>query len=128
MRYDRRETNAKETPVTRPVVAFQIVGKNPAALREFYSEIFGWEMDTGPMGIITVSPGVGGPGDIGGTIFPGAEARVVIFVQVLSLVDTLTKAEALGGRRVMEPFDVPGGPTVAQMADPEGNVIGLVKQ
>jgi predicted enzyme related to lactoylglutathione lyase len=28
----------------------------------------------------------------------------------------------------MEPFDVPGGPTVAQMADPEGNVLGLVKQ
>ena len=27
-----------------------------------------------------------------------------------------------------EPMDVPGGPTVAQMADPEGNVIGLVKQ
>ena len=115
--------------MTRPVVAFQIVGKSATALREFYAEIFGWEMDTGPMGIITIKPGIGAdPGGIGGTIFPGAEPRVVIFVQVLSLVDTLAKAVELGGRRVMEPFDVPGGPTIAQMADPEGNVIGLVKQ
>ena len=54
--------------------------------------------------------------------------RVIIFVQVLVLVDTLAKAVELGGKRVMEPFDVPDGPTVAQMADPEGNIIGLVKQ
>jgi predicted enzyme related to lactoylglutathione lyase len=47
---------------------------------------------------------------------------------VLDPLVTLAKAVELGGRRVMEPFDVPGGPTVAQMADPEGNVIGLVKQ
>lgn len=113
--------------MTRPVVAFQIVGKNPAALREFYEQIFGWEMATGPMGVITIAGGIGGPPEVGGTIFPG-EPRVVIYVQVLSLVDTLAKAVELGGRRVMEPFDVPNGPTIAQMADPEGNVIGLVKQ
>ena len=28
------------------------------------------------------------------------------------------------GRR---PMDVPGGPTIAMFADPEGNVIGLLK-
>ncbi|MCI0817575.1 MAG: hypothetical protein J4O14_04815, partial [Chloroflexi bacterium] len=65
---------------------------------------------------------------VGGSIMAGAEPRVLVYVQVLDPVETLAKAEELGGRRVMEPFDVPGGPTVAQMADPEGNVIGLVKQ
>jgi predicted enzyme related to lactoylglutathione lyase len=59
---------------------------------------------------------------------PADEPRVLVYVQVLSLVDTLAKAESMGGRRVMEPFDIPNGPTIAQMADPEGNVIGLVKQ
>ena len=49
-------------------------------------------------------------------------------MQVLDLVETLKKAEALGGAAIAQPMDVPGGPTIAQMADPEGNVIGLVKQ
>jgi predicted enzyme related to lactoylglutathione lyase len=40
----------------------------------------------------------------------------------------LAKAVTLGGQRIQEPFDVPNGPTVAQIADPEGNVIGLVQQ
>jgi predicted enzyme related to lactoylglutathione lyase len=53
---------------------------------------------------------------------------VSIFVQVLDPVETLRKAEEMGGRAVLQPFDVPGGPTIAQMADPEGNLIGLVKQ
>jgi predicted enzyme related to lactoylglutathione lyase len=47
---------------------------------------------------------------------------------VADLKESLAKAVALGGRRVMEPFDVPNGLTVAQIANPEGNVIGLVQQ
>jgi hypothetical protein len=52
----------------------------------------------------------------------------LIYVQVVNLLETLAKAESLGGSRVMEPIDVPNGPTVARMADPDGNIIGLVKQ
>jgi predicted enzyme related to lactoylglutathione lyase len=115
--------------MTRPVVAFQIWAKDPEKQRAFYREIFGWQIDEpSDFGISSIAAGVGGPGDIGGTLLGSPEARVLVYVQVLDPVETLAKAEALGGRRVMEPFDVPGGPTVAQMADPEGNVIGLVKQ
>lgn len=114
--------------MTRPVVAFQIRGSDATKLANFYREIFGWEISAGPMGVSLIKPGIGGPLEGGGgTIFPG-EPAVVVFVQVLSLVDTLAKAVELGGKRVMEPFDVPGGPTIAQIADPEGNIIGLVKQ
>jgi predicted enzyme related to lactoylglutathione lyase len=115
--------------MTRPVVAFQIRGRDAARLAEFYREIFGWEMDSSnPLGVVQIAPGIGGPEvGVGGFIVPG-EPNVAIFVQVLSLVDTLAKAVELGGKRIMEPFDVPGGPTIAQMADPEGNIIGLVRQ
>ena len=115
--------------MTRPVVAFQIWAKDPEGQREFYREIFGWEIgEPSPFGVSTIEEGIGGPGDIGGTLLGGPEARMLLYVQVLEPLETLAKAEALGGKRVMEPFDVPDGPTVAQMADPEGNVIGLVKQ
>ncbi len=113
-----------------PVVFFQIWGKDPDRLREFYREMFGWKIDEpNPMGISMIEHGIGGPQEgYGGPIMAGAEARVMLYVKLLDPVETLAKAEPLGGRRVMEPFDVPDGPTVAQMADPEGNVIGLVKQ
>jgi predicted enzyme related to lactoylglutathione lyase len=116
--------------MTRPVVAFQIWAKDPEKQRAFYREIFGWQIDEpSDFGISMIEHGIGGPPEgVGGSIMAQAEARVLVYVQVLDPVETLAKAEALGGRRVMEPFDVPGGPTVAQMADPEGNVIGLVKQ
>lgn len=113
--------------MTRPLVHFQIRGRDPAKLRAFYEAIFGWEMSDGPMGIIQIGAGVGGPGEVGGTL-TGGDPRVVPFIQVLDLHETLAKAEALGGKRVMEPIDIPGNPSIAQMADPEGNVIGLVKQ
>ncbi len=35
---------------------------------------------------------------------------------------------ALGGSVLRDPFDIPGGPTLAWIADPEGNRITLVQQ
>jgi predicted enzyme related to lactoylglutathione lyase len=53
---------------------------------------------------------------------------VVLYVQVRDLRASLAKAASLGGTVLREPFDVPGGPTIARIADPEGNVIALVQQ
>jgi uncharacterized protein len=115
--------------MTRPVVHFEIRGKDPQRLVDFYRELFGWQIggaDAG--GIMRFPGGVGGPPEVGGHIRGADGPGVSVFVQVVDLNETLRKAEAMGGRAVMRPFDVPGGPTIAQMADPEGNLVGLVKQ
>ena len=52
----------------------------------------------------------------------------MIYVQVANLGDSMKKAEQLGGTRVLEPLDLPAGPTIAQIRDPEGNLVGLVQQ
>jgi predicted enzyme related to lactoylglutathione lyase len=114
--------------MTRPLVHFEIRGRDPDGLKEFYREIFGWKISDSQFGYAFIEGGVGGPPEVGGAITRDDEPRIVIFVQVLDLLETLAKAESLGGKRIMEPLDVPGGPTIARMADPEGNVIGLVKQ
>jgi len=115
--------------MTRPVVAFQIRGRNAAKLAEFYGELFSWKMNAdNPLGVVSIEPGIGGPeAGVGGFIVPG-EPTTVLFVQVASLADSLARAVDLGGKRIMEPFDVPNGPTIAQIEDPEGNVVGLVQQ
>jgi hypothetical protein len=79
------------------------------------------------MGIMSIPPGIGGPEGVGGHILAADAPGISIFVQVLDLDETLRKAGEMGGRAVLPPFDVPGGPTIAQMADPEGNIVGLVK-
>ena len=116
--------------MTRPVVHFEIRGKNPQRLAAFYRELFGWNVDgANPMGIMRIEHGIGGPVEgVNGHIRAADTPGVSIFVQVVDLNETLRRAEEMGGRAVLQPFDVPGGPTIAQMADPEGNLVGLVKQ
>lgn len=116
--------------MTRPVVHFEIQGKDAKRLQEFYAELFGWKIDTNnPMNYGFVAPGIGGPEEgVGGGIMQSDTPLVTIYVQVVDLDETLRKAESMGGKAVMPPTDVPNGPTIARMQDPEGNVIGLVKQ
>jgi predicted enzyme related to lactoylglutathione lyase len=98
-------------------------------LREFYAELFGWKIDaSNAMGYGFIEAGIGGPEAIAGGILGGDQPRMIIYVQVADLAETLERAEALGGRRVMERLDIPDRPSIAQAADPEGNIIGLVQQ
>jgi predicted enzyme related to lactoylglutathione lyase len=118
--------------MTRPVVHFEILGKDGKKLQDFYRQLFGWKIDANnPMQYGLVEPGIGGPeAGVGGGIAQAQDGKpmVTIYVQVVDLNESLAKAESLGGTAVMQPIDVPGGPTIAVFADPEGNVIGLIKQ
>ncbi len=116
--------------MTRPVVFFEIRGKDGERLKEFYASLFGWKIDSNnPMNYGMVEPGIGGPEEgVGGGIVQGEEPIVTIYVQVVDLDETLAKAGEMGGKAVMQPMDTPGGPTIAAFQDPEGNTMGLVKQ
>ena len=59
---------------------------------------------------------------------PQRQPLVTFYVRVADPAAILARAEALGGRVVMPPTDVPGNVTFARFADPEGNVIGIVRR
>lgn len=111
----------------RPVVAVEIQAREPEKQREFYSKMFNWDISDGP--IMRFGAGIGGPepGPVG-VMRESSTARVVLYIQVMDLRASLQKAEDLGGKIISQPFDVPNGPTIAQIADPEGNTVGLVQQ
>jgi predicted enzyme related to lactoylglutathione lyase len=110
----------------RPVVHWEIVARDPARQAAFYKELFHWDIGDGP--IAQVSPGIGGPEPgPGGHIREGSPG-VVLYVQVRELRASLDVVRELGGRVVIDPFDVPGGPTLAGVEDPEGNALMLVQQ
>lgn len=122
----------------RPVVHFEIIGKEPEKLRRYFGELFGWEFDTqNPVSAAVSEPsnygfvsgnstgeGAGIAGGIGG----GAayQSHVVFYVGVPNVEAALQEAERLGGTRRIGPERRPGGSLViGHFTDPEGNLIGV---
>jgi hypothetical protein len=122
----------------QPVVHFEIIGTDPAQLRNYYGELFGWEFDTSgtvaeavsqPGNYGFVAPGTAGngpgiPGGVGGGA--GYDRHVVFYVGVPDVEAALQQAESLGGARRLGPERAPGRDlVVGHFTDPEGNMIGL---
>jgi predicted enzyme related to lactoylglutathione lyase len=111
----------------RPVVHWEIEARDPERQRAFYRDLFNWKIGDGP--ILDIQAGLGGPEPgPGGHLRQSDRSGVTLYVQVRDLRGSLTRATELGGTVVMEPFDVPGGPTIAGVTDPEGNPLMLVQQ
>lgn len=110
-----------------PVVHFEIMGADRGALEKFYGELFGWHLQSfpdPPYAIIDTHAGDGINGGIGSD--PSGESRVTFYVAVKDLQKTLDKAEKAGAKTVMPPTELPMV-TLAMFTDPQGNLIGLVK-
>jgi uncharacterized protein len=120
--------------VGQPVVHFEIIGRDPDALRSFYSELFGWDFDTdNPVnyGVVpregnTNSDGIGIGGGLG-TGPEGYSGHVTFYVEVPDVEAALAKAESLGGTRMMGPQTVMEGVEIGLLQDAEGHVVGVVK-
>ncbi len=108
------------------VTHFEILGKDAAKSREFYSGLFGWTIDANnPMDYGMVPATENG---IGGGIVAAPEGMApttTIYVEVDNCQTYLDKAVAMGGKVIMERQVIPGMIAFAQFADPDGNVIGL---
>ncbi len=111
----------------RPGVHWEIVAVDAERQAAFYRELFNWNIDEGP--IRQIEPGLGGPEPgPAGHIRAGDRPGVSLYVQVRDLASSLERATELGATVVVEPFDLPEGPTIAAITDPEGNPVGLVQQ
>jgi predicted enzyme related to lactoylglutathione lyase len=132
----------------QPVVHFEVIGSDPARLRDYYSALFGWEFDTSgsvapsvsqqgnygftdtdapDTGVAASDAPDGGariPGGVGGG--PGYDSHALFYVGVPDVEAALRQAESLGGTRRMGPEQAPGRDlVVGQFTDPEGNLIGV---
>ncbi len=118
----------------QPVVHFEVIGKDADKLQSYYAELFGWEINAdNPMkyGMVarddnTGADGVGIGGGVG-TGPPGYEGHVTFYVAVPDVEAALAKAEELGGTRIMGPEKIMDTVELGLFKDPEGHVIGVVK-
>jgi uncharacterized protein len=109
-----------------PVTWFEINTTDSKAVRRFYAELFGWQLqiidevnyalvDTGAEGAIG-----GGIGDARGP------NQVTFYIEVDDPQAYLDRIEQAGGKTVV-PVTETDMVTFAQFSDPQGNVVGLVK-
>ena len=109
------------------VVWFEVTGKDGGKLQSFYGELFGWKVDAAnPMNYGTVDASEAGVGGGIGQADNG-DGHVTFYMGVDDPQAYLDKAEKPGrqdGRGVTE---IPNMVTFALIADPEGHVVGVVK-
>lgn len=118
----------------QPVVHFEVMGKDGAALASFYAELFDWKVDTNnPMqyGIVTREENLSAEGiGIGGGIGQapqGYDGHLTFYVEVPDVEAALASAERLGGTRMMGPDKPMEGLEIGLFLDPEGHAVGLVR-
>jgi hypothetical protein len=110
-----------------PVTWFEITTRNAKAMQDFYNRLFGWSLQPiDGMSYALVDTGV--KGAIGGGIGEATGAnQVVFYIQVKDPQAYLDRIEQAGGKTILPVTEIPDMVTFAQFADPEGNVVGLLK-
>lgn len=111
------------------VVHFEIQSQDPAALHEYYTKLFDWQVQHHAeidYRVVTTKDEVDAAGINGGiTSSRGGPGTVTFYVEVDDIEDRLKKAVELGGTEIMPVTTIPGTVTFAMFADPQGNCVGL---
>jgi len=120
-----------------PVIHFEIMGRDPAALSAFYRDVFGWSIappmpddptqyniiDAVPEDDAVITGGIGKAPD-------GYDGHVTFYIRVDDVEAALAQIEARGGSRTMgpQPVPMPNGSSIVigLFRDPEGRTVGLV--
>lgn len=111
----------------KPVVHFEINTKDAEALGKFCSDLFGWHTQSAPeLNYVTIDTHSGG-GINGGFSNSEDPVNTRVYVEVEDLDKALEVIESLGGKTLSPPMEIPNIVTFAVFSDPQGNVLGLVK-
>jgi hypothetical protein len=108
------------------VIHVEVTGRDAKRLQKFFSDLFGWKLNTDNPGGYGIQPGdAGGPAVGIGSTADGSAGQVTFYVAVPNIDAALEKATRLGGSVVMPKMQPGPNATIALLADPEGHVIGL---
>ncbi|ORA22340.1 VOC family protein [Mycobacterium aquaticum] len=118
------------------VVHFEVPFSDGARAKDFYREVFGWQLNEYPemnyTGVATGPVSESGmpaePGYIGGGMFeraPESPQGPVITIEVPNIDEALTAIRSKGGAQLGEKMPVGEMGFAAYFTDTEGNVLGL---
>jgi predicted enzyme related to lactoylglutathione lyase len=105
------------------IAHFDVLGPEPEALHAFYAGVFGWQIAPQGPGYALVATPEGSPD---GAVVEAERAGLMVGIVVEDLDAAVAAAERCGGQVVMPPTDN-GWVVKAQVADPAGNVLSLIR-
>ena len=107
------------------IIHVEVTGKDGAKLQKFYSDVFGWTLDTNNPGGYgmerqgEMTAGIGAAQD-------GGAGNVTFYVHADNPQATLDQVVAKGGQVIMPLTEVAPETKIALFADPEGHIVGLM--
>lgn len=123
-----------------PVVHFEMPFDDTDRVSDFYSKVFGWEMNKlGEEMSNYILAGtadtddnrmIKNPGQINGGFFPKSEQsgdRTLITIQVEDLKDSMEMVKKNGGKVLHEPVVIQGIGLYVAIEDTEGNRVSLLQ-
>lgn len=109
-----------------PVVHWELFATDALALARFYEALFGWVLQPLPeIAYVEIDTCAGGGINGGIASVPDGSPQPMFYVSADDLESTLDHVHQAGGTTTLPPLHEMV--TFAQFADPEGNVVGLVK-
>ncbi len=113
-----------------PIVHFELMGPDAESMKNFYSSVFDWKLQSPPgfdNYFMTEAEDTG----VGGAVGQGMEempAYSAIYIQVEDIDSTLAKIEESGGKTVVPRTVIPETVVFGMFHDPAGNLVALVEE
>ncbi len=112
-----------------PVIHFEIQSSDSAKSIEFFTNVFGWHIETIPQigySIVdTHTEGKGINGGIGDS--PDGQSYASFYIEVDDIQGYLDKVVEAGGKVLVPVTVIPDAVTMAVFEEPTGAVVGLVQ-
>jgi|LSQX01.2.fsa_nt_gb predicted enzyme related to lactoylglutathione lyase len=108
-----------------PLIHFELVADNPEGLADFYRKLFDWKIEKFEGGMDYWNIDTGSMPGGGMAKREGPEQIQTIYFDVPSIEQHLEKAQQLGAKVIVEKTPVEQMGWIAQIVDPQGNMIGL---
>lgn len=112
--------------MANPVMWFEVIGPDSAALHKFYKDVFAWKLTPPVKEMGNYSMVQGHEPGIGGGLGEG-ERRISVYIESAEPQRLLDKALAAGATLLMPVTTITPDTTIAMFTDPAGNTIGVMK-
>jgi len=114
-------------PAVNKPAWIDLASSDPAASREFYSKLFGWQVEVNPDpqygGYAMAKIGGKDVAGIGPKMMPEAPTAWSVYIGTLDVEDLVKKVQAAGGTVIAPPMQVADQGSIAVFQDPSGAFI-----
>ncbi|MBF0480922.1 MAG: VOC family protein [Desulfovibrionaceae bacterium] len=109
-----------------PFVHVELLTNDVPKAKQFYSELFAWELEDHPgMAYTMINVGEGTGGGMMQIPMPDMPSHWIAYVQVDDVAASTAKAKSLGATIVKEVSEVPGVGSFSVFVDPTGAALAM---